>query len=216
MSRLIFLTPARLRAYNSAIALSVPVGIPRHRFGNRDSAAKRASSETIAQTDSTADNPVEPFPDPRDGVGADHESSADVPVCAHPAVNEVHSVHFIDASKRWLIDDRVRPLERQSTACDEVDPASTGRAKEQASGNSELGEVVMPAAKDVFYSTTVNITFDNEVRGQMKGRPAAENRRPAVLRIGVPERGAADLAENNSPAVLRCYRDRDQESQAED
>ena len=62
----------------------------------------------------------------------------------------------------------------------------------------------------------MNIAFDNEVWEQLKGRPAAENRRPALLRVGVPEGGAADLAENDGPVVLRCDWNRDQECQAED
>jgi hypothetical protein len=74
----------------------------------------------------------------------------------------------------------------------------------------------MPSAKDVLYPATVNITFDNEVGGEVKGRPAAENRRPAVLRVGVPEGGTADLAEDYRPVVLCSYWGRDQKREAEE
>jgi hypothetical protein len=67
----------------------------------------------------------------------------------------------------------------------------------------------------VFHATTVNIPFDDEPWGQMKRRPAAENRCAALLRVGAPEGSAADLTENNRPTVLRgCWR-RDKKREAQ-
>jgi hypothetical protein len=109
----------------------------------------------------------------------------------------------------------VRPLQSQPGANDEMHPSFAGHANKQTSRRRELAECVVSAAEYVFYATTVNITFDHESPGQVKRGPTTENRCSALLRVGMPDACAADLAENNRPMVLRGNWRRHQPRQAE-
>jgi hypothetical protein len=65
-----------------------------------------------------------------------------------------------------------------------------------------LPEVVACAAEHIAHAGRVHVPVNQEMSRQMETHPAAEDRRRALLRVGMAERGASDRAEDDRSAFL--------------